>query len=100
MVAGVSSRVPEVGAVLAGTYRLESTLGEGGFGIVFAAHDEMLDTEVALKLLLAPDNDLATERFLREARLASELESDHVVRVLDMGDYDGQPFLVMERLHG
>jgi eukaryotic-like serine/threonine-protein kinase len=83
-------------------YRLGERLGHGGMGEVFAAHDLRLDREVALKLLRA---DLAEqggmrERVVAEARLAARLSHPHVVGVLDTGEQDGRPFVVMERLSG
>jgi serine/threonine protein kinase len=85
-----------------GRYRLGERLGHGGMGEVFAAHDLRLDREVALKLLRA---DLAgqegmRERVVAEARLAARLSHPHVVGVLDTGEQDGRPFVVMERLSG
>lgn len=85
-----------------GRYRLGERLGHGGMGEVFAAHDLRLDREVALKLLRA---DLAQqegmrERVVAEARLAARLSHPHVVGVLDTGEQDGRPFVVMERLSG
>jgi eukaryotic-like serine/threonine-protein kinase len=85
-----------------GRYRLGERLGHGGMGEVFAAHDLRLDREVALKLLRA---DLAEQNGMRarvvaEARLAARLSHPHVVGVLDTGEQDGRPFVVMERLSG
>jgi serine/threonine-protein kinase len=88
------------GTVFAGKYRVEGLLGAGGMGIVVAARHLELGTRVALKLLRSTDAaDRA--RFDREARAASQLESDHVARVLDVGQTaDGLPYLVMEHLTG
>lgn len=89
--------------VLAGKYRLEELLGEGGMGIVWAGHNLGLQTRVAIKLLqprLAEDAT-AKERFLREARRAASIEGEHSVRIHDVGaDEDDQPYIVMERLEG
>jgi eukaryotic-like serine/threonine-protein kinase len=87
---------------IGGRYRLGDRLGAGGMGEVFVAHDLRLDREVALKLLRA---DLAQqegmrERVVAEARLAARLTHPHVVGVLDTGEQDGRPFVVMERLSG
>ncbi|MET1010787.1 MAG: serine/threonine-protein kinase [Actinomycetota bacterium] len=83
-------------------YRLGDRLGAGGMGEVFVAHDLRLDREVALKLLRA---DLAQqhgmrERVVAEARLAARLTHPNVVGVLDTGEQDGRPFVVMERMSG
>jgi serine/threonine-protein kinase len=85
-----------------GRYRLGEELGHGGMGEVFVAHDLRLDREVALKLLRADlaDQDGMRERVLAEARLAARLTHPHVVGVLDTGEQDGRPFVVMERLSG
>jgi serine/threonine protein kinase len=89
--------------LVAGKYRVQRVLGEGGMGLVVAAHHEVLDRLVALKLLpsdSAKDAVLVT-RFLREARAAAGLKSEHVARVLDVGTLEGgAPFLVMEYLEG
>ena len=98
-----ASRLPAVGDVLAGKYRLLDVLGRGGMGIVFEAHHELLDRRVAIKVL-APEvlgNHEAVTRFLNEARAAARITSDRVVQVLDVGLLaDGLPFMVMERLEG
>jgi serine/threonine protein kinase len=85
-----------------GRYRLGERLGHGGMGEVFAAHDLRLDREVALKLLRADlaEQDGMRERVVAEARLAARLTHPHVVGVLDTGEQDGRPFVVMERLSG
>jgi serine/threonine protein kinase len=83
-------------------YRLGDRLGAGGMGEVFVAHDLRLDREVALKLLRADlaEQDGMRERVVAEARLAARLTHPHVVGVLDTGEQDGRPFVVMERLSG
>src|SRR5438105_13289198 len=70
--------------------------------IVDLAHDVELDRPVALKRLaenLARDKDLR-RRFLREARLAARLAHPNVVRVFDVGEDDGRPFIAMEYVEG
>ena len=83
-------------------YRLGERLGHGGMGEVFAAYDLRLEREVALKLLRADlaEQDGMRERVVAEARLAARLSHPHVVGVLDTGEQDGRPFVVMERLSG
>jgi serine/threonine-protein kinase len=94
---------PPSGELLAGKYRVESLIGEGGMGTVLAAHHELLDLPVAVKLL-SPNfvrNGPMVERFLREARAAARLKSEHVARVTDVGTLEsGQPYIVMELLQG
>jgi serine/threonine-protein kinase len=93
----------QVGDVLAGKYRVERVLGVGGMGVVVAATNLMLDQLVALKFMLAHAlaNKDAVMRFVREARSAVKLRSEHVGRVLDVGTLDnGAPYIVMEYLDG
>jgi eukaryotic-like serine/threonine-protein kinase len=92
-----------IGEVVAGKYRVERLAGEGGMGVVVAARHLQLDTVVALKLLpdAAAADPVLVERFLREARAAARLRSDHVAKVLDVGTLEaGTPFMVMEYLDG
>jgi eukaryotic-like serine/threonine-protein kinase len=97
------SAEPTEGTLLAGKYRVERELGRGGMGVVYEARHVELDQRVAVKLLLpeALGNAEAVSRFLREARAAARITSDHVVRVFDVGTVDGgQPFMAMEYLEG
>ncbi len=92
-----------IGQVVAGKYRVERILGAGGMGVVVAALDQSLGRRVALKVLhpaLAQDARMV-ERFLREARAATQITSEHVVGVFEVGQLDsGSPFLAMEYLEG
>ncbi len=91
------------GQVLAGKYRVERVLGRGGMGVVVAAHHIHLDERVAIKFLLpeALVNAEATQRFVREARAAVRIKSEHVARVSDVGMLEGgEPYMVMEYLEG
>jgi serine/threonine-protein kinase len=91
----------EEGEILAGKYRVERVLGQGGMGIVVSAMHEQLSQRVAIKLLLAEATADVTERFLREARAAVRLKSEHVARVIDVGALPtGAPYMVMEYLEG
>lgn len=86
-----------------GKYLVERVLGEGGMGVVVAAHHETLNQKVAIKFLLpaALGDESATERFVREARAAAQIQSEHVARVTDVGLLDtGAPYMVMEYLDG
>jgi eukaryotic-like serine/threonine-protein kinase len=90
------------GNVLAGKFRVERVIGEGGMGMVVAAHHLQLDQRVALKVM-RPEAAGAegVQRFLREAQAVAKLRSNHVVRVLDVGALpDGAPYIVMEFLEG
>ncbi len=91
------------GDLLAGKYRIERVLGVGGMGVVVAARHEQLGQLVAIKFVRedALGNEDAVERFLREARSAVRLRSEHVARVIDVGKLDsGAPYMVMEYLDG
>ncbi len=91
------------GDVLAGKYRVERVIGHGGMGIVVAAQHLVLDERVAIKLLLpeALSNTEAVARFVREAKAAVRIRSEHVARVSDVGYLDsGAPYIVMEYLEG
>jgi eukaryotic-like serine/threonine-protein kinase len=92
------------GTVLAGKYRVEKLLGEGGMGWVVEAMHIHLEQRVALKFMHARnmvENPDAVARFLREARAAARIQSEHIARVFDVGTLDsGEPYLVMEYLEG
>ncbi|HWZ90497.1 MAG TPA: serine/threonine-protein kinase [Polyangiaceae bacterium] len=93
----------EVGQVLAGKYRVERVLGQGGMGVVVAAMHLQLGQLVALKFLLPHmcQHPEAVARFSREARAAVQIHSEHVARVTDVGTLEsGAPYMVMEYLHG
>ena len=92
-----------VGDVVARKYRIDRVLGEGGMGVVVAATDTQLDRRVAIKFLL-PDalaNPDIVARFSREARAAAKIHSEHVARIIDVGELEtGAPYMVMEYLEG
>ena len=70
-------------------------------GVVYAAHDERLDRQVALKMIgvLAPD-DQARKRFAREAKAAARVNHPHVCQIYEVGEDAGEPFIAMELLAG
>ena len=93
----------DVGDVLAKKYRLERLVGEGGTGVVVAARHLQLERDVAIKFLrTALASDEIRMRFEREARAIGQIESEHVVLVLDVGALDDghAPYMVMEYLEG
>jgi serine/threonine-protein kinase len=99
----MAAREPKPGDVLANKYRVRRILGKGGMGLVVLATDLALDRQVALKTLLpalaAEEESVA--RFIREARAAVMLTSEHSVRVYEVGTReDGTPFMAMEMLRG
>jgi serine/threonine-protein kinase len=97
------SKDPLLGKVVAGRYRLESLLGEGGMGVVYRARHVLIDRVVALKLIRP---DLRGETHLRawmvrEARAANRVDHAHIVDIHDVGETeDGELYLVMEYLIG
>src|SRR5688572_25912654 len=88
-----------VGTVVGGQYRLLTLIGAGGMGVVFDAVQLGLERAVAVKLVHA-DGDAARARVRREAEAVSRVAHPHVVSLYDVGDLDGHPYLVMERLRG
>jgi serine/threonine-protein kinase len=94
---------PPPGTIVGGKYRLEEVLGKGGMGVVVRAVHLQLGEAVALKFLLGDKakERAYVERFVREARAAVRIKSEHVARVLDVGTLPGgEPFIVMELLLG
>ncbi|WP_438016902.1 protein kinase [Sorangium sp. So ce315] len=93
----------EVGTVIAGKYRVDRLLAKGAMGAVVAATHVELAERRAIKLLLpatAADPEMCA-RFLREARIAARLRSEHAVKVHEVGRFEGGlPFMVMELLAG
>lgn len=94
---------PLVGRIIDAKYRILQPLGEGGMAQVFTAEHLVLEHPVAIKFLrreLAIDPEFA-ERFAREAKTIAQLNSEHIVKVLDVGHLEGAgPFMVMEHLEG
>ncbi len=85
-----------------GKYRIQKELGRGGMGAVYLAFDERLQRKVALKVMLpkAAANDTAKERFLREARAAAQISSDHVVNIFEADEIDCIPYIALQYLQG
>src|ERR1700728_3996705 len=101
-----------------GPYRVIEKIGAGGMGEVYRALDTRLEREVAIKLIsdsyLVPDPtvspspagtprsraELSRERFLREAKAVATLNHPNICAIYDVGEQEGQPYLVMELLHG
>jgi ABC-type oligopeptide transport system substrate-binding subunit/predicted Ser/Thr protein kinase len=91
----------KVGDLLQDRYRLEAEIGQGGMGIVYRAHDQLLDRSIAIKLMNKADFDSqGRSRLLDEARTAAKLNHPNIVSVHDAGEIDGTPFIVMEFVEG
>ena len=82
-------------------YRVLSKLGEGGMGIVYAAADERLKRQVAIKMLRGTSGDpQSRERLWREARAAASVSHPNVCQLYDVGEANGELFIAMELLEG
>jgi eukaryotic-like serine/threonine-protein kinase len=90
-----------IGQIL-GHYRIVEKIGEGGMGVVYRAHDERLDRDVALKLLPAGllANSTTVKSFREEAQALSKLNHPNIATIHDFDAQDGLNFLVMEYVHG
>jgi len=82
-----------------GRFRITRRLGEGGMGVVYAAEDDALQREVAIKLLRT-DAAARSTALLREARAAARVTHPSVCTIYEVGEYEGTPYLVMELLDG
>ncbi|HEY7510886.1 MAG TPA: protein kinase [Vicinamibacteria bacterium] len=94
---------PTPGALFAGRYEIRDTVGKGGMGVVYRAHDRQLDEEVALKVLRGDalhDDPALLERFKQEIKLARRISHRNVLRTHDFGEANGTPYISMEYLEG
>ena len=91
-----------IGTLIGDRYRLEEKVGSGGMSSVYRAFDPTLERWVAIKLMhrdISSDPD-QLERFRREARAVAQLNHPHVVTVIDAGEDDGTPYIVLEYVEG
>jgi ABC-type transport system substrate-binding protein/serine/threonine protein kinase len=90
-----------IGQRLSNRYDIRTELGRGGMGVVYRAHDPLLNREVAIKLipptLLSPETE---QRFQREAQLVAQMDHPAVVPIFDFGKYEGSLFFVMPVVQG
>lgn len=90
--------------LIAQRYRLLDRVGGGAMGVVWRAHDTILDRDVAAKVLLVDETvspeqaQQANQRALREARIAARLHHPRAISVYDVVEHDGRPILIMEFL--
>jgi len=90
------------GTLLAGRYEVLAPLGRGGMGLVYKAHDQVLDETVAIKLLrpeVALERD-AIDRIVGEIKLARRVSHRNVCRIFEYGDDAGRCFIAMEHVDG
>jgi serine/threonine protein kinase len=89
---------PKVGTTLAGRYRIDELIGEGGHGKVYRGFDPELQRPVAIKL--PNDRKLNTSDLLEEARKVARLRHPGIVTVYDVGQHEGEPFIVSDFVSG
>jgi len=93
---------PRIGSRIGDRYVLEHALGKGGMGVVFRARDERFEQSVAVKFVrlhgFGPDT--LVERFLQEARSQRALYHENIAPVLDAGEEQGAPYIVLRLVEG
>ena len=85
-----------------GGYRVLRTIGQGGMVVVYLGRDDRLDRDVAIKVMLPAKarDPLSRERFVREGKATAAVDHPHVITIHQVGEHDGLPYLVMQRLAG
>lgn len=87
-----------IGTQINNRYLVEAELGRGGMGVVYRAHDTLIDRDVAVKVLWTTAQ--GRNRLLREAQAAGRLNHPNIINIYDAGDSDGMSYIVMELLDG
>src|ERR1700751_1060778 len=85
-----------------GKYDVLGVIGRGGMGVVYQAKDPHLDRRVAIKMITGAfsENQDMLKRFFGEAQSLETLQHPNIVTVFDLGDFQGNPYFVMEYLEG
>lgn len=83
-------------------YRIERKIGEGGMSVVYGATDIITKKPVAIKIIKGDmmGNPINLSRFEREARAAASLSHPNIVRVINLGTYEGRPYMANEYING
>lgn len=90
-----------LGTVVSDRYEILAQLGQGGMGVVYKARHTLLDSPVAVKVLLLSQDEKVGKRFLQEAKLASQVRHPNIVYISDYGILsDQRPYLIMEYIQG
>src|SRR5262245_61926097 len=95
-----SPTVIDIGTMLNQRFLLEKELGHGGMGAVYSATDQILQRNVAIKILKEQSGEEVGRKLRLEAQIAARLLHENVVRIYDFGQADGMYFLVMEEVTG
>ncbi len=85
---------------LLGRYRIEAQVGAGAMGVVYRAHDPLLDRKVAIKFLQEPSGEASRARLVSEARAASALSHSNICTIYEVADAADRAFIVMEYVDG
>src|SRR6266700_1796718 len=83
-----------------GKYNVEGVLGRGGMGVVYKAVDSQIGRYVAIKMITGGGDESLIERFKSEAKTMGALQCPNIVTVYNVGEQDGNPYLVMQFLDG
>src|SRR5262249_53150376 len=92
--------VIDIGTILNQRFHLDRELGRGGMGSVYSATDQILQRNVAIKVLKERSGEEVGKKLRLEAQIAARLLHENVVRIYDFGQADGTYFLVMEEVNG